>query len=182
MRLSWRKRTHRGFFLRAEDFFGFARRMAHLQEDLEKEVKAVDEGYQGRSALAKDLARMPYLRELAGLKQRYGDGLDNFSHGESFLQLFQSRFVPNGFYLLDEPEAPLSPVRQLAFISALKQMVAQDSQFVIATHSPILLAFPGATILSFDGGQVHPVSYASLEHVTVTRAFLDDPEAFLRQL
>jgi predicted ATPase len=182
MRLAWRKRTHRGFFLRAEDFFGYARRMAHIQEDLEKELKAVDEVYRDRSDYAKDLARMPYQTELAGIHRRYGEGLDQFSHGESFLQLFQSRFAPDGFYLLDEPEAPLSPVRQLAFISALKRMVEQDSQFIIATHSPILLAFPGATILSFDGGQIHTVSYESLEHVTVTRAFLDDPEAFLRRL
>jgi predicted ATPase len=96
--------------------------------------------------------------------------------------LFQNRFVPDGLYLLDEPEAPLSPVRQLALISALKQMVEQKGQFIIATHSPILMAFPDAVILSFDGGQVRPVAYQELEHVTLTRAFLDDPQAFIRRL
>jgi predicted ATPase len=85
-------------------------------------------------------------------------------------------------YLLDEPEAALSPSRQLTFISALKQMVEQNSQFVIATHSPIILAFPEASILSFDGGRIHEVKYEQLEHVNLTRDFLKNPESFLRHL
>jgi predicted ATPase len=90
--------------------------------------------------------------------------------------------VPNGLYLLDEPEAPLSPLRQLTFLSLLKEMVGQDAQFIIATHSPIILAFPGATILSFDKIPLKPVNYTDLEHVTLTKAFLDNPEAYLRHL
>ena len=72
---------------------------------------------------------------------------------KGLLALFQSRFVPGGLYLLDEPEAPLSPLRQLAFLSALKQMLTEDSQFIIATHSPIILAFPEAQIFSFPTGR-----------------------------
>jgi hypothetical protein len=87
-----------------------------------------------------------------------------------------------GLYLLDEPEAPLSPQRQLAFLALLKDMVAQDAQFIIATHSPILMAFPEATILSFDEPPVKPVLYAELEHVRITREFLENPEAYLRRL
>ena len=83
---------------------------------------------------------------------------------------------------MDEPEAPLSPIRQLAFLSALKQMIAEDSQFIIATHSPIIMAFPDAEILSFDDGEIRKVNYDDLEHVTLTRAFLNDPEAYLRYL
>ena len=104
------------------------------------------------------------------------------SHGESFLQLFQSRFVPGGLYLLDEPEAPLSPQRQLALLAMLKEMAGQDSQFVVATHSPILMALPGADILSFDRAPVRRLPYGEVEHVSFTRDFLNNPEAFLRHL
>ena len=116
------------------------------------------------------------------MQERYGDGLDARSHGESFLALFQSRFVPGGLYLLDEPEAPLSPLRQMALLSAIKEMVEQESQFIIATHSPLLMAYPGAEILSFDQQPIAPVSYQSLEHVNLMRDFLNDPDAFLRHL
>ena len=116
------------------------------------------------------------------MEVRYGVDLDANSHGQSFLKLFQSRFVPGGLYLLDEPEAPLSPQSQLAFLAMLKDMVAQESQFIIATHSPIILAFPEATIYSFDAIPVRCVAYESLEHVSLTRDFLASPERFLRHL
>jgi predicted ATPase len=116
------------------------------------------------------------------IKRRYGNGLDSGSHGENYLALFQSRFVPNGLYLLDEPEAPLSPMRQLAFLALLKGMVAQDAQFIIASHSPIIMAFPGASILSFDSSQIHRIDYNSLEHVSFTRSFLNNPDAYLNHL
>jgi len=180
--LTWATRTHRGFFLRAEDFFGFAKRMATMRADLEAGLAAVDEEYADRPGLAHDLARTPWLHELGELKRRYGDGLDAQSHGESFLRFFQARLVPGGTYFLDEPEAPLSPGRQLAFISMLKELVEANGQAVIATHSPILLAFPGAAIWSFDGDRIVPVAYEDLEHVRLTRDFLANPEAFLRHL
>lgn len=182
LRLSWQKRTHKGFFLRAEDFFGYVKNITQTRQELEEEYQAVDKAYAGRSKLAVSLAKMPYATELNDLKQRYGEGLDSRSHGESFLTLFQSRFVPNGLYLLDEPETPLSPIRQLAFLSALKQMVALESQFIIATHSPIIMAFPEATILSFDSTPIQPVKYEELEHVQLTKSFLNNPQAYLQHL
>lgn len=182
LRLGWSKKTHKGFFLRAEDFFGFARQTARTRRELHDGLKAVDDDYRGRSKLAVSLAKMPYARELHDLQHHYGEGLDSQSHGESFLKLFQARFVPNGFYLLDEPEAPLSPSRQLAFLFALKQMVDQQSQFIIATHSPIVLAFPEATILNFAGDSITTTRYDDLEHVSFTRAFLNNRESFLRHL
>jgi predicted ATPase len=116
------------------------------------------------------------------LVRRYGENLDHNSHGESFMKLFEARLAPRGLYLLDEPEAALSPLRQLTLISMLKQMIAQDCQFIIATHSPILMAFPEAQILSFDTNPVSAVEYDELEHVRITKAFLSAPEAFLRRL
>ena len=182
LQLSWQKRTHKGFFLRAEDFFGYAKKLAQMRQELEDDLNRVDEEYVGRSQTAVNLAKMPHAKELQAIKQRYGDGLDTYSHGESFLTLFQSRFVPNGLYLLDEPEAPLSPNRQLAFIAALKQMVAQESQFIIATHSPIIMAFPDAVILNFDEAGVQPVAYDELEHVQLTKSFLNNPQTYLKHL
>jgi predicted ATPase len=182
LRLVWEKRTHRGFFLRAEDFFGFAKQVSRLRAEMQGRLAEIEEEYEGRSAYAKGLARGPAAGSLAELERRYGIDLDANSHGQSFLKLFQSRFVPGGLYLLDEPEAPLSPQSQLAFISMIKEMIAQEAQFIVATHSPILLAFPGATIYSFDEQPVRPVAFADLEHVNLTRDFLANPERFLRRL
>ncbi len=128
------------------------------------------------------LARGVVGGQRRALASRYGEDADARSHGESFLNLFQSRFVPGGLYLLDEPEAPLSPQRQLALLAMLKEMAGQDSQFVVATHSPILMALPGADILSFDTTPVTRVRYEEVEHVSFTRDFLNNPEAFLRHL
>src|SRR5262245_48350818 len=132
--------------------------------------------------MSRGLSKMPLAKELAAIKETYGEGLDAYSHGESFLTLFQSRFVPNGLYLLDEPEAPLSPVRQLSFLAAVKDMVEQNGQFIIASHSPILMAFPNAMILSFDEGRIQRIAYEDLPHVTLTRAFLNNPHAYLKHL
>lgn len=181
-RLAWHKRTHKGFFLRAEDFFGYAKQMRQTQDEFQQELNDVKHEYKDRSQYAAALASLPYKNELSAIQQRYGDKLDQSSHGESFMALFQARFVPGGLYLLDEPEAALSPMRQLTFISALKQMVEQNSQFIIATHSPIILAFPDAEILSFDRGEVKRVQYDELEHVKLTKDFLNSPNSFLRHL
>ena len=182
LRLSWQKRTHKGFFLRAEDFFGYSRWMERVKTELRQDIATVEAEYQDRSALARALAKTPYQSELGALEQRYGSGLDSRSHGESFMLLFQERFVPGGLYLIDEPEASLSPLRQLSFLTLLQRMVAEDAQFVIATHSPMLMAFPGAQILSFDQGIIRPAAYQDLDHVRLTRDFLNHPARYLDQL
>jgi len=182
MRLEWRKKTRRGFFMRSEDFFGYARQMKHLRESLEHDLCEIDSDA-SLSPTARAYGKLPYAREIADLQRRYGLSLDASSHGESFFTLFQSRFVPDGLYLLDEPEAPLSPMRQLALIALLKTMVAErNAQFIIATHSPILMAFPNATIYSFDAGKIHPLAYEQTEHVALTRDFLNNPQQFLQHL
>jgi predicted ATPase len=119
-------------------------------------------------------------REDPGLLPAYGGrSLYERSHGESFLDLAIHRFGPNGLYLLDEPEAALSPRGCLALVRRVGDLVEQGSQFVIATHSPILLAVPGATILQIDAnGSIEPVSYDEAEPVILTRAILGDPSDF----
>ena len=182
LRCTWTKRTRKGFFLRAEDFFGYAKKQAQTRLELERDLREADRESRSRSALAAELASLPYKRELSDIQRHYGEGLDTHSHGESFLTLFQSRFVPGGLYLLDEPEAPLSPIRQMAMISILREMIAQDAQFIIATHSPILMAFPNALIYDFDAIPMHKVKYQDLEHVHLMRDFLDNPDAYISHL
>jgi predicted ATPase len=182
LRLAWTHRTRRGFFLRAEDFFGFAKSLSRLREELQQRMADLEVEYKDRSSHARGLAMGPAAGSLAELEQRYGENLDANSHGQAFFELFRSRFVPGGLYLLDEPETPLSPLSQLAFLSMLKEMIAQEAQFIIATHSPILLALPGARILDFDSQPVRWAAYEELEHVRLTREFLAEPARFLRRL
>ncbi len=178
----WSKRTHRGFFMRAEDFFGFIRRLRTLRAEMEARVQAVDREYRGRSELAKRLAKGPAAGSLAEMRSRYGEDLDANSRGESFLRLFRSRFVPGGLYLLDEPEAALSPQSQLGFVAMMSDMVEQGAQFVIATHSPVLMAVPGATIYSFDSSPLRKEAYETLEGVTLFRDLLMAPDRYMRRL
>jgi predicted ATPase len=182
LRLVWNRRTKRGFYLRAEDFFGFAKRLSVMRAEFLQRIAELEVEYADRSAWTKGLAMGPVKSSLADMERRYGIDLDANSHGQSFLRLFKSRFVPGGLYLLDEPEAPLSPQSQLALLVMVQEMVAQDAQFIIATHSPILLAYPGATIYSFDRIPAKQVAYGELEHVVLTRDFLNAPDRYLRAL
>jgi predicted ATPase len=182
LRLSWSKRPARGFYLRAEDFFGYAQRLDTLVAELEAELERVEREYADAEPYARSLAGAPIRGELAALRERYGDGLDTRSHGEAFPHVFAERLVPGGIYFLDEPEAPLSPARQLSFLALLLQMERSGSQVVMATHSPILLAYPGADLLTFDTSPLSRVAWDELEHVTLTRDFLRDPSAYLRHL
>jgi predicted ATPase len=181
LHLTWRARTQRGFFLRAEDFFGFAKYISTLRAGLERDLADLN-AEPGPETYGRGLARGVFTREI-GLLRQTDSTLNKTSHGESFLELFQQRFAPHGLYLLDEPEAPLSPVRQLALLALLREMTgAGQSQFIIATHSPLLMAFPGATIYSLDGGMPHCLAWDDVEHVALTRDFLNDPDSFLRHL
>lgn len=108
--------------------------------------------------------------------------LHEMSHGEAFLWVATNKFHDNGLFILDEPEAALSPQRQLALLVRLHQLVRSGSQFVISTHSPILLAYPHATIFVLDRTGIHKTRYEDTEHYAVTRAFLQDPAGRLRQL
>jgi predicted ATPase len=182
LRLSWSRKTQRGLFLRAEDYFGFVKREAEIRAEMLAAHDNVDRDLNGSSDYARALAKGVYTGQINAAVSRYGAGLDTRSHGESFLDFFMARFVPNGLYLLDEPEAPLSPQRQLTLLALLKQTTAQGAQFIIATHSPILMAHPGATILEFAGGRIAPVSYEDTEHYRITCAFLKNPRAFLDKL
>ena len=176
LRLSWARRTRRGFFLRAEDFFGYLKRRARIKARIEREK---------REAAGLDPGAPPpddaeHEDEVGAA--RYLEVFDDRSHGESFFELFRSRVSPASLYLLDEPESPLSPQRQLSFLALLADAARAGAQFIIATHSPILLALPGARIYSFDERPVREVAFEELDHVRLTRDFLNHPERYLRHL
>lgn len=123
-----------------------------------------------------------YLDQVSNLRAYGGKSLHQQSHGESFLALFTNRFE-QGIYILDEPEAALSPQRQLAFLRILHQLEAPGhAQFLIATHSPIILSYPGARLYSLDGDSVAQIEYQETEHFQVTRNFLNAPERYFKHL
>jgi predicted ATPase len=122
-----------------------------------------------------------YMDEV-GYVDGYGGSLHARSHGESFMAVLLDKLKGNGLYLLDEPEAALSPSRQLAALSAIHHLVEDSSQFVIATHSPILLSYPHAKIIQFDRSGVSEVAYEDTEHYAVTRDFLNNHPRRLEQL
>ena len=179
-RFSRQRRPRAKLFVRAEDLFGFVRRVSRDMRDLSE----LEEHY--RTTIKGDYGRQLAIGAVRGqrgaLEGKYGEDPDAKSHGETFLNLLEQRLVVEGLYFLDEPEAPLSPLRVLALISLLKTLVEDGCQLIIATHSPILMAFPDAEILLFEGDSITPTAYADLDHVRLTKAFLNDPESFLRRL
>ena len=113
-----------------------------------------------------------------------GRSLHDQSHGESLLSLLQNRFTRSGFYLMDEPEAALSPQRQLALLVILHDLLRGNDgiQFMIATHSPILLAYPGAQIFSFDGGNIRQITYHESQPFQLVSRFMAAPERYIKAL
>jgi predicted ATPase len=181
-KLTWNEKTKKGFFMRAEDFFQYTKKMNAMKAELEEEVKRVDREFKNRSKTAQLYARSGYAGQSAAIENRYGKDLDAHSHGEAFIDFFSTRFVPGGMYLLDEPEAPLSPLRQISFLMMIKEMVDKNSQFIIATHSPIIMAYPGAKIISFDGDELEDISYNQISSVKTMKNFLNHTETYLQHL
>ena len=148
LRLTWRPKVTKGFFLRAESFYNFA----------------------------------TYIEGVSDMGAYGGKSLHEQSHGESFLALFAHRF-DQGVFILDEPEAALSPQRQLSFLKIIHDLAKSGrAQFLIATHSPIILAFPGAVLFSLDGDAIEEIAYRDTKHFLITRDFLSSPERFFKHL
>jgi len=144
------------FFLRAESYYNFASRLEELDDD-------------------PDFAGDPY--GALGGKSLHGQ-----SHGESFWSLMYHRMWPGGLFFLDEPEAALSPNRQLAALARMYELCVEGAQFVMATHSPILMAFPNARLYQFSVNGIERIEYEDTEHFQVTRDFLNHYRASVREL
>lgn len=124
-----------------------------------------------------------YIDAIGG-QQSYGyKSLHEQSHGESFLSFFQNRLGNNGFFIFDEPEAALSPQRQLSLMAIIHELCKNsNAQFIIATHSPILLAYPDSTIYSCDSNTLIKIAYTDTSHYQITKNFLDNPDRYLQHL
>jgi predicted ATPase len=155
-------------------------------EDADRLSEALSLSWTARSKNGYFL-RAETLFNLASYLEEIGDrspSLHRMSHGESFLTTFQRRFHGDGLYLLDEPEAALSIQRQLTLLVIVRDVLAASAraQFIIATHSPILLAYPGAQILTFDGDRIEPIAYEQTQPYVLTRSFLSDPKRYVHRL
>ncbi len=152
--LSWRMKPRNGYFFRAESFYN----VANYIDSIAQFDAAIYDSYGGKS-------------------------LHEQSHGESFLSFFKTRLGYGGFFIFDEPEAALSPQRQLSLLVIIHEICKNpDAQFIIATHSPILLAYPEATIYSCDGDAIQRNAYTDTDHYQITKRFLDNPERYLHHL
>lgn len=143
----------------------------------------ISKGFFFRSDTFANVAR--YIDDTGSAEMHGGRQLHHQSHGESFLNLFKGRFDTDkrSVFLLDEPENALSPMRQLSFLRLLRDWeMSGNAQVIIATHSPILLSYPGAEIFNFDGKSISSVTYDEIEHVRVSKAFLGNPGRYLKQL
>ncbi|MVX65706.1 AAA family ATPase [Clostridium chromiireducens] len=150
------RRPRDGFFLRAESFYNVATEIENLDSESSMGRRVVD-SYGGKS-------------------------LHKMSHGESFITLMTNRFGGNGLYILDEPEAALSPVKQMAMLTIINELVKKKSQFIIATHSPILMAYPGADIFVIDNDGITKTPYKKTDNYMITRKFLENPEKMMGYL
>lgn len=178
MRGRWNKRVHRGFFFRAEDYFGFAKRLKSIDSELDNDI--VDfEKYLSGTGLKQAVGSIHGQKE--ALRKKYGN-LFEVSHGEGFIKVMQERLQPEGIYLIDEPEAALSPQRQLSLYTLIKNLAEEaHCQFIIATHSPILMTLPNSQLYEF-GQRIAETSFEETEHFTIMKQFLNNPEAFTRFL
>ena len=180
LELEWKIDRPVGFFFRAEDLGDFLNSVDRSDMALHSQLTDL-EGHVPDSVIQemKDNANF----QLYHMRKNYGQELQSFSHGEAYLHILQEKIKRRGIFLLDEPEAALSPAKQLALISFIKQHLDHtQSQFIIATHSPILMAFPGAAIYEINEQGMNAVALEDTEHFTVTRNFLNSPEAYLRYL
>jgi predicted ATPase len=150
------RRPRHGYFLRAESFFNVA-----------TQIEKLDEGFDN----------IPRIADAYGKR-----ALHEQSHGEAFLALLMQRFGGNGLYFLDEPEAALSPNRQMAVLARIHELIGQGSQFIIATHSPIIMAYPKARIYHLAEDGIDVVDYTQTEHYVVTKSFLNNYEKMLEVL
>lgn len=180
LKIDWRRESKRGFFFRAEDFSAFIdsveKGKAKIALDLSELKGKVDD-----SIIERMSESMNY--SLHQMRKNYGDNMQAYSHGEAYLKILQTRILDKGIYLLDEPEAALSPLKQLSLIAFILEVLKNNnSQFIMATHSPILMGIPGAVLYEVQEDGMQQVQYKETGHYRITKAFLDNPETYLRHL
>jgi len=176
----WKWEVRNGFFFRAEDF-------SHFIDDADREREKIAMEFLDLKGKVDDsvIEQMRENMRYAGHRMRrdYGQDVNTFSHGEAYLTILQTRIMEKGIFLLDEPEAALSPLRQLSLLAFILEVLKHGkAQFIIATHSPILMGIPDALLYQIREDGMEQVSYKETDHFRITKRFLDDPESYLRHL
>lgn len=180
MELQWQIDRSVGFFFIAEDFGDFINSVDRAEATQQRYFTSL-EGEVPQNIIQEMKNSSNY--QLHHVRKNYGQELTTFSHGEAYLQIMNQKINQRGIYLLDEPEAALSPSKQLSLIHFIHQHLKEYvSQFIIATHSPMLMALPGAKIYEVTQESMSAVTLEETEHFSVTKSFLNNPNAYLRHL
>lgn len=180
LHLEWQIERSVGFFFRAEDFGDLINSVERNDNRIHNDLYDL-EGEVPKHVI--DQMKESANFQLHHMRKNYGQELQAFSHGEAYLQIMQEKINQKGIYLLDEPEAALSPAKQLSLIYFIHEhLQSHMSQFIIATHSPILMAYPGAILHEVTQEGMQQVTLEDTEHYSVTKSFLNNPEAYLRFL
>ncbi|SRR6185312_7418034 len=180
LQIEYQRQTHNGFFFRAEDFSDFVNSVENeqrkIREDLHELKGVVDD------SIIKEMSdNMNY--KLFRMRKDYGENMQAYSHGEAYLKILQTRIGDKGIFLLDEPEAALSPIKQLSLIFFIAEVLkSHNTQFIISTHSPILMGIPGALLYEIKEDGMNEVRYEETEHYRITKTFLNNPDLYLREL
>lgn len=172
----------KGVYFGSEDFTSYIHHLADTMNEARQEIQRVDELYGDRGEFVKGLASSPHYRTIQDIESMYERDLLTASHGEAYLAFFASRIRDSYLYLLDEPETPLSIQNQLTLMVHIHEAVKRGCQFIIASHSPVLLAYPNATIWEFSSKGIVTTPYDELDQVQLMKQFLQSPEAFFRHM
>jgi predicted ATPase len=180
LEINWRRENRKGFFFRAEDFSQFIDGVDREREKIAMELIDL-KGKVDDSVIEQMRENMNW----AGHRMRrdYGMDVQALSHGEAYLTILQTRVLDKGIFLLDEPEAALSPLKQLSLIAFILEVLkGGKAQFILATHSPILMGIPDAVLYEIKEEGMERVNYTDTDHYRITKRFLVDPESYLRHL
>ncbi len=175
------RHPQRSFYFTAEDFSRYLDQHQRMAQEAREDLKQLDGEYQGRSALARSLAAQPFERTLGEMQGQYEQDLLQSSHGEGFLSFFAGRLVSNGLYLLDEPEGALSFANQLSLLALIDQAVTAGGQVIMASHSPVLAAYPNAALLEVGQDGIFEVNYDGLGSIQFLKHFMMHREGILKR-
>jgi predicted ATPase len=178
--IDWKRQTSKGFFFRAEDFSDFINSVENDRRKIKYDLREL-EGKVDDSIIERMSESMNY--SLHNMRKHYGQNMQAFSHGEAYLKILDARIGDKGIYLLDEPEAALSSLKQLSLLFLIAEVVKKgNAQFIISTHSPIMMGLPAAVIYEIKEDSMQKVKYEKTDHYRVTKTFLNKPENYLRHL
>jgi predicted ATPase len=178
LELEWSIERSVGFFFRAEDFGDYLNSVHRADVNLHNQMNDL-QGEIPNHIFQQMKDSSNY--QLHQVREKYGQELDSFSHGEAYLHIMKQMVNQQGIYILDEPEAALSPTKQLAFIFFIQDHLKHfNSQFIIATHSPMLMAYPNATIYEVLENGMQKTNLEETDHFSITKSFLNNPKSYLR--